>query len=270
MYTRLRYRSSLVKNYLIRAKLNTTFGRLVFFAFSFGALACSLLWLLVFAPSIVDAGPRRGRIGCSAFLRDSRRFRSRRTRRERVRAPTGCVARSRTRERGIRRKITTRPVAGGGKGFFGEPRRDPFSLLRVVLAIPTLGERGCGRTLGGVRILVGLLVVPSTDHREVSHLEGVGLLAATLQRTRHTVTHVEVARRNVRRQVQLPTETDQRRSDVSTVHRDRRLARTTTNGNIFRGEGSFSVRPLRCWLVLEKHRRGPWLRERSRRERTCC
>lgn len=77
------------------------------------------------------------------------------------------------------------------------------SLLRVVLAIPTLGERGCGRTLGGIRILVGLFVVSSPNHREVSHLEGVGLLAATLQRTRHTVTHVEVARRHVRRQVQL-------------------------------------------------------------------
>lgn len=72
-----------------------------------------------------------------------------------------------------------------------------------MLAVPTLGERGCGRTLGGIRVLVRLLVVSPPYHREVGHLEGVGLLAAALQRARHTVAHVEVARRDVRRQVQL-------------------------------------------------------------------
>jgi len=75
--------------------------------------------------------------------------------------------------------------------------------LRVMLAIPTLGERGCGRTLGGIRVFVRLLIVPSPYHREVGHLEGVGLLAAALQCACHTVAHVEVARRDVRRQVQL-------------------------------------------------------------------
>lgn len=72
-----------------------------------------------------------------------------------------------------------------------------------MLAIPTLGERGCGRTLGGIRVLIRFLVVPSPYHREVGHLERVSLLAAALQRACHTVTHVEVARRDVRRQVQL-------------------------------------------------------------------
>jgi len=66
--------------------------------------------------------------------------------------------------------------------------------LRVMLAVPTLGERGCGRTLGGIRVLVRLLVVPPPYHREVGHLEGVGLLAAALQRARHTIAHVEIAR----------------------------------------------------------------------------
>lgn len=73
----------------------------------------------------------------------------------------------------------------------------PRPQLRVMLAVPTLGERGCGRTLGGIRVLVCLLVVPPPYHREVGHLEGVGLLTAALQRTRHTVSHVEVARRDV-------------------------------------------------------------------------
>lgn len=75
--------------------------------------------------------------------------------------------------------------------------------LRVVFAVPTLRKRGCGRTLGGIRIFVGLLVVPPSDHSEMGHLEGVRLLASAFQGTRHAVTHVEVARRNVRCQVQL-------------------------------------------------------------------
>lgn len=83
------------------------------------------------------------------------------------------------------------------------PRRPLASQLCVMLAVPTLGKRGCGRTLGGIRVLVRLLVVPSPYHREVGHLERVGLLAAAFQRACHTVTHVEVARRDVRRQVQL-------------------------------------------------------------------
>lgn len=82
-------------------------------------------------------------------------------------------------------------------------RRPLASQLCVMLAIPTLGERGCGRTLGGIRVLVRFLVVPSPYHRKVGHLERVSLLAAALQRACHTVTHVEVARRDVRRQVQL-------------------------------------------------------------------
>lgn len=89
-------------------------------------------------------------------------------------------------------------------------------LLRVVFAIPTLGQRGCGRTLGGIRVFVGLFVVSSTNHRKVSHLEGVGLLTATLQRASHTITHVEVARRHVRRQVQLTTKRNRQRSHLLT------------------------------------------------------
>lgn len=99
-----------------------------------------------------------------------------------------------------------------------------LSLSRVVLAIPTLGQRGRGRTLGGVRILVGLFVVPPANHREVSHLEGVGLFTAALQRARHTVPHVEVARRNVRCQVQLSAERNGSRSDIADSHARRQSA----------------------------------------------
>lgn len=82
-----------------------------------------------------------------------------------------------------------------------------------MLAIPTLGERGCGRTLGGIRVLVRLFVVPPPYHRKVGHLEGVGLLAAALQRASHAVAHVEVARRDVRRQVQLGGRQGERATD---------------------------------------------------------
>lgn len=87
-----------------------------------------------------------------------------------------------------------------------------------MLAVPTLGERGCGRTLGvGIRVLVRLLVIPPPYHREVGHLEGVGLLAAALQRARHAVAHVEVARRDVRRQVQLRAHTTTDRYDIGSA-----------------------------------------------------
>lgn len=87
-----------------------------------------------------------------------------------------------------------------------------------MFAVPTLGQRGCGRALGGIRVLVGLFVVSSTNHREVSHLKGVGLLAAALQRAGHAVTHVEVAGRHVRRQVQLTTERNRHRSHPPIIY----------------------------------------------------
>ncbi|CAB0042627.1 unnamed protein product [Trichogramma brassicae] len=73
--------------------------------------------------------------------------------------------------------------------------------------------------LGRARVLVGFLVVAPPDHGEVRHLEGVGLLAATLEGAGHAVAHVEVARRDVGRQEQLRHEIDR--------ERDREHKRTT-------------------------------------------
>jgi hypothetical protein len=75
--------------------------------------------------------------------------------------------------------------------------------LRVVFVIPALGEWGRGRTLGRIWILVGLLVVPSAYDGKVRHLESVGLLAAALQCPGHAVAHIEVAGRDIGREVQL-------------------------------------------------------------------
>lgn len=64
--------------------------------------------------------------------------------------------------------------------------------LRVVFVIPTLGKCGCGRALGGIWILVGLLVITSSNHCKMSHLKRVRLLTTTFQCPRHTVAHIEV------------------------------------------------------------------------------
>jgi len=151
------------------------------------------------------------------FLRDSRS----RAVRDRTPSPRGYVrwadlpgaSKFRDRSRAKERLLPDDPSSGkcippsanaSARGSASCSSRRPLLLqLRVMLAVPTLGECGCGRTLGGIRVLVRLLVVPPPYHREVGHLEGVGLLAAALQRACHTIAHVEVARWDIRCQVQL-------------------------------------------------------------------
>lgn len=77
--------------------------------------------------------------------------------------------------------------------------------LRVVLVIPTLGKCGWGRTLGGIWILIGFLVVAPSYNCKMRHLKCVGFFAAPFKCTCHAVAHVEVTRRDVRCQIQLST-----------------------------------------------------------------
>jgi hypothetical protein len=52
---------------------------------------------------------------------------------------------------------------------------------------------------------VGLrfLIISTSDDCEVSHLEGVALLAASLQGSGHAIAHVEIRSGHIRSQVQL-------------------------------------------------------------------
>jgi len=47
------------------------------------------------------------------------------------------------------------------------------------------------------------LIISTSDDYEVSHLEGVTLLAASLQCASHAIAHVEVRSRHIRGQAQL-------------------------------------------------------------------
>lgn len=82
-------------------------------------------------------------------------------------------------------------------------RGHPGGTLCVEFAIPTLWKCGSGRALGGIWILIGLLVIASSNYCEMGHLKRICFLTTSFQGPSHTVSHVKIAGWHVRCQVQL-------------------------------------------------------------------
>lgn len=75
-----------------------------------------------------------------------------------------------------------------------------------------------------MRIGLRFLIIPASDDGEVSHLEGVALLASSLQGTSHAVSHVEIRGRDVGGQVQLfEVKTHLETDSLQTKHRHESL-----------------------------------------------